>query len=500
MQAVDTWVQQGIYISRDVLYHHLQQCGRKKDLVAGRLVHFYMVLKGLDTVVVLVNHLLRFYVTCESLLEAVQVFETSKPNIFSYNAIMAAHAKLGDSSRALELFDRLQTDRLTPDTCTYLSLLNSCGKLGAACQGRLIHDQIIRAGLDFHVSMSNTIIDMYGKCACLDEGRKVLDRLSIRTVVSWAAMIVGYSQHGHAEIVLELFHKMKLSDLKPNEVIISCVLKAVGKLGLLYAGRCVHEEVIRVGLEAIDIVVTALIDMYAKCKNLEDAWKVFEATASFNVIVWNTIIMGYAEYENNCMALVLFQVMLQKGVKPDKVTYLGVLKACAYKKKFEEGKAIHQFMAQSGILIDLTLKNSLMNMYAKCGSMQDAQKIFDSLPNPDISSWGTIIDGYADHNYGSLALRAFECMQQQGVMPNDVTVVSSLKACIKDGSIEYGRRIHDQVVRGAMESNILIGSTITDMYAKHRSLEEACNCFERLEDPDVVAWGGYYLWVYSAGI
>lgn len=490
MAAVHALVQHGLHVSRDALYHQLQQCTKKKDLVAGREVHFFLVSKGLDTIAVLVNHLLRFYITCGNLSEAIQVFEISKPNVFSYNAIMAAHAKLGDGNKTLELFDRLQKDRLTPDTCTFLSVLNACSKLGAALEGRLVHNQIIEEGLDVHVSMSNTVIDMYGKCACLNEARRVFDRLSTRDVVSWAAIIGGYTQDGNAaENVLELFGKMKLYDLEPNDVIISCVLKASGKLGLLSVGRFVHEKVIRLGLETLDVIVTALIDMYAKCNNLEDAQKLFEATTSLNVIIWNAIIIGCAQHGKNSVPLTLFQSLLQKGLKPDKVTYLGVLKACANKQDLEQGRALHHCMVHSGLILDLALRNSLMNMYAKCGSIQDVKTIFDSLQNPDILSWGTVIDGYAEHDLGFVALQAFESMQQQGLKPNDVIFVSSLKACIKDGTVEYGRVLHDQVVRGAMESNILIGSSVIDMYAKQGRLEEASNCFDRLQDPDVVAWG-----------
>eukprot|EP00250_Pteridium_aquilinum_P015786 c22758_g4_i1 orf=512-3034(-) len=489
MQVVDAMVQQGLHVSRDVLYYQLQLSSKKKDLAAGRKVHFFVISKGLDTVAVFVNHILRFYVACGSLDEANQVFENSKPNVFSYNAIMSAHAKLGDGNKTLELFDRLQADRLNPDTCTFLSVLSACGKVGAARQGRKIHSQIIQEGLDVHVAMSNTVIDMYAKCASLDEGRRVFDGLLARDVVSWAAIIAGYMQHGYAHIVLELFEKMKAYDLNPNDVIFSCVLKASSKLGAIHNGRYVHEEIIRIGLESADVVVTALVDMYAKCENLEDARRVFDEIASSNVIIWNAIIMGYAQHGSDGSALILFEKLLEKGIRPDKVTYLGVLKACGNERDSEQGRLLHHVMVQSGLIPDITLRNSFMNMYAKCGSMQDAQTIFDNLPSPDVLSWGTIIDGYAEHEYGFLALEAFVLMQQQGIEPNDVTFVSSLKACINNGSVKYGRKLHDQVVKGAMESSILVGSTIIDMYAKYGNLEEASNCFDRLLDPDVVAWG-----------
>ncbi|KAH7443591.1 hypothetical protein KP509_02G041300 [Ceratopteris richardii] len=166
---------------------------------------FSIVSKGLDTVTVLVNHVLRFYFACDSLLDAMQVFESHKPNIYSYNAIMSLHAKLADGNKTLELFAKLQDDGLMPDICTFLSILNACGKLSAACKGRLVHHQITETGLDTHVSMSKTVIDMYGKCACLSDSHKVFDRLSTRNVVSWAALISGYSQNEYVEYVLEFF-------------------------------------------------------------------------------------------------------------------------------------------------------------------------------------------------------------------------------------------------------------------------------------------------------
>lgn len=488
MQLVDVMVQQGIHVSRDILYRLLQQCITEKDLAAGKKVHSFMVSKGLDTVAVIANHLLRLYATCGSFSEANQVFEASKPSVFTYNAIMSAHAKLGDGNRTLELFDRLQGNRLKPDNCTFLCVLNACGKIGSVRQGRQTHDQIIQEGLELDVAMTNTVIDMYAKCASLDEARRVFDGLSARNVVSWAAIIAGYAHHGHGLVVLELFEQMQSHGVKPNVVVYSCVLKASSGLRALCNGRQIHEEIVREGLESDVVVRTALVDMYAKCENLEDARRVFDEMASLNVVTWNAMIVGYAQHGNDVSALVLFEELQLKGIKPDKITYSGVLKACGSKQSLEQGRLVHHLMIKGGLKLDIALGNSVINMYAKCGSLQDAQTIFDKLPNPDVMSWGAVIDGYAEYGHGLLALEAFEWMQQR-VKPNEIIFVSTLKACISIGSMEQGRRIHDQVVKGALELGILVGSTIVDMYAKNGSLEEASNCFDRLLDPDVVSWG-----------
>jgi len=180
--------------------------------------------------------------------------------------------------------------------------------------------------------------------------------------------------------VMQLFQQMR-QRVSPNKFTFIQVIKVCGPLRTLEDGRLVHKQLIQTGCESDVFVGSSLVEMYAKCGSIEDAWRAFNKMPSQNVVTWSSMILGHVKCGRGQKALGLFQQMQQEGVQPDSVTFVGVLRACASMVAIEEGRCVHWDIIQSGLESDVFVGSSLLNMYAKCGSMENAWRVFNKMPS-----------------------------------------------------------------------------------------------------------------------
>ncbi|CAK9256023.1 unnamed protein product, partial [Sphagnum jensenii] len=196
---------------------------------------------------------------------------------------------------------------------------------------------------------------------------------------------------------------MQQEGVRPSSVTFVRVLKACASVVAIEEGRCIHQQIFQSGLESDVFVgstlVDILVDMYAKCGSMEDAWRVFNKLPSWNVISWTAMIFGHVKCGQGQEALELFQEMQQEGVQPNSVTFGGVLNACASMVALEEDRCAHEQTIQSGFESDVFVGNSLVDMYAKCGSMEDAWSVFNKMPSRNVVTWTAILGGCAIHGH-----------------------------------------------------------------------------------------------------
>lgn len=498
LKVMDLMDKQGIFIPRDIMYVFLQGCAEKKDLAAGRQVHMLIATIGADPIVG--DNLIRMYASCGNLLEASRVFcEASRPSMYKWNAIISAYAKNAEGKTALKLYNEMQQQGINPDKATYLSVLKACSGLRSLRQGILIHNQTIDCGLEADVVVGSTLIDMYCKCGRLDLAQMVFDKLVHRNVVSWGVMIAGYAQYGHILTAIELFDNMQKEGIEPDRVIFLCISKACSTTGAIGLGRLAHNQIISSGFDSDIAVGSTLVDMYVKCESLEEAHSVFGKLPIRNVVSWSALIAGYAQHGHGIVALELFERMQQDGIKPGRVAFFGILQACASIGAVEQGGLIHAHIIQSGLDPDLDIGSSLVDMYAKCGNLAEAQKVFDKCPNKTLESWSALLGGYVQLGQGLPALELCEKMQQDGIKPDRVAFISILKACSSIQSKSWGKYVHHQIIRDGLQLDVVLGSTIVDMYAKCDCLDEAWVVFEELPTQNVVSWGAILTGVLQHG-
>ncbi|CAK9253966.1 unnamed protein product [Sphagnum jensenii] len=283
---------------------------------------------------------------------------------------------------------------------------------------------------------------------------------------------------------------MQQENVRPNSLTFVGVLNACASIVALEEGRCAHEQIIECGWDSDVFVGSSLVDMYAKCGSMEDAQSVFNKMPSHDVVTWNSMILGHVKCGQGQKALELFQQMNKEGVQPDSVTFVGVLNACASIVALEEGRCVHQQIIESGWDSNVFVGNSLVDMYAKCGSMEDVQTVFNKMPSHDVISWNAILGGCAMHGHGNEALKLFEQMCEEGVKPDDITFVCLLSACSHAGLVDEGMCCYASMITVYMISpKSEHNSCMVDLLGRAGKLHEAENMIKVMPGkPYVPAW------------
>ncbi|KAI5081309.1 hypothetical protein GOP47_0004492 [Adiantum capillus-veneris] len=370
------------------------------------------------------------------------------------------------------------------------SLLWECCKNKDWSGGARLHAELQKRGLS-EKNYSDALIIMYAKCGKLQKAQALLDMNDIRSIIPWTALIASYARHGQGQNALDCYEQMQHKKITPNAVTYASILKACGRIGAINKGKKIHDEISRQGLLEHDIVLSgALVDMYVKCGALSLAQSVLEQLAFRNVILWSSLIAGFAEKGQGQKALECYDQMQHEGIPSNAVTYACILKASAAIGDVDTGKKIHNEIVWLGLLEqDIVLGGALVDMYAKCGALREAQCVLQKLPSANVVLWSALIKGYAEKEQGQEALECFEEMQQKGFSPDPITYVSILKACGSIGAINKGKQIHEEISRKALlEQNIVLGSALVDFYAKCGAFSQARSVIENLPSCDVFSW------------
>ncbi|XP_057858385.2 pentatricopeptide repeat-containing protein At3g16610 [Cryptomeria japonica] len=459
-------------------------------------------LRVLMTDPIIHNSLITMYVKCDELESARRVFdEMQRRNSCSWSVMIAAYAKHGFLvQEALLLFRQMQENYVKCNEFTYSSVLPACAKLGSLKLGMEVHKQVIERGFQSDLVVANALVDMYAKCGSVEDARQVFDKMPEPNVVSWTAMIAGYSklgnlkealilfqkmpykdqfartamiaayaengmvdaawklfdemsernvvswnamiagfvQNSRSEEAIKLFKQMQLLGVRSDSKTFASILPLCAELGALDQGMEIHDKIVRGGYQFEVILVNMLIDMYAKCGRIEKARELLDNMRQPDVISWTSLITGYAQNGRGDEALKLFQKMQSVGIKPDSNTFSSVLSVCANVAALQQGMGIHRELIRNGFQCYLPVMNALIDMYAKCGIMYKASKVFDNMQKRNVVSWTTMIAGYALHGCGSEALKLFEEMKGSGINPDHVTLVCVLSACNHAGLVEEG--------------------------------------------------------------
>ncbi|KAH7428058.1 hypothetical protein KP509_10G073600 [Ceratopteris richardii] len=384
----------------------------------------------------------------------------------------------------------MQKERsLHPNGSTFASLLKACAMLRDLSRGCELHDEISKKGiLEGDSFVSSSLVNMYVKCGSLVKAKAVFDQISQRDVVSWTAMISGYVEHGCGEDALQCVDQMKREKISPNAYTLVSCLKACGSIGALDQAERIYSEIVSKGFDGEVPVGNTLIDTYVKLGLLSTAHFILSKISLRDKVSWTALITGYAEHGNADEVLHFFTEMKSEGICPDAFTYVSSLKACGTVCALIKGQNLHDEVVQKGLEAELLVGNALVDMYAKCGRLSDAHKVFDRLPVRNAVPFTTLITEYAEQGHGNKALDCLHKMQDEGVLPDAVTLVCSLKVCGSLEAVGTGQEIHTTIFFRGLEAESLIGNTLVDMYVKCGLFTEAQNVFDGLTSYDVVSW------------
>ncbi|XP_062190969.1 pentatricopeptide repeat-containing protein At2g03880, mitochondrial [Phragmites australis] len=346
----------------------------------------------------------------------------------------------GPFPAALSLLLDLAAAGLRADPVSLCCLVKLCVRHGTASDGRLIHRHVTRGdyGALGHgggsLFVSNSLVSMYVKFGLLDDALRLFDGMSQRNVVSWTTVVAALaSADGRKEEALRFLVAMRRDGVAPNAYTFSSVLGVCGTPGMLTA---VHASIVKVGLDSDVFVRSSLIDAYMKIGDLGSGHCVFDEMVTRDLVVWNSIIAGFAQSGDGVGAIELFMRMKDAGFSANQGTLTSVLRACTGMVMLEVGRQVHAHVLKYDK--DLILHNALLDMYCKCGSLQDADALFHRMPQRDVISWSTMISGLAQNGSSVGALRVFNLMKSEGITPNRITMIGVLFACSHAGLVEDG--------------------------------------------------------------
>lgn len=346
-------------------------------------------------------------------------------------------------------------------------LLKLCAKRRLPIQGKACHAQILLMGLQKDTSTSNILINMYSKCGLVDFARMVFDEMPNRNLVSWSTMIGSLTQNGEENEALGLLLQMKREGIPFSEFTISSVLCACAAKCALYECQLLHAFAIKAAMNLNVFVATALLDVYAKCGLMNDAARVFESMPERSAVTWSSMAAGYVQNELYEEALALFRKAQGIGLRQDQFFMSSLVCACARLAAMIEGNQVNALLSKSGFCSNIFVASSLIDMYAKCGGIEEAYKVFRDVEERNVVLWNAMISGLSRHARSLEVMILFEKMQQMGLSPNDVTFVSVLSACGHMGLVEKGQKYFDLMIKEHhLSPNVLHYSCMVDTLSR----------------------------------
>ncbi|KAI3461092.1 hypothetical protein Pfo_017755 [Paulownia fortunei] len=387
------------------------------------------------------NALIHFLVSCCELEAANKVFEEScVRDLVSWNSLINGYVRSGRGKEALRIYKEMEMEsNVDPDEVTMIGVVMACTQLEDLKLGHEFHRYIRHQGLNTSVPLANALLDMYVKCGNLEEAKELFERMEEKTIVSWTTMVVGYAKFGYLDVArrlfnampdkdvvpwnamisayvqaqrgkeaLSLFHEMQAMKVEPNEVTMVSCLSACAQLGALDVGIWIHHYIEKHNLFLNVVLGTALVDMYAKCGNITKALQVFHEIPGRNALTYTAIIGGLALHGDAQDALSCFLEMIDAGLMPDEVTFLGVLSACCHGGLVEEGRKIFsQMSSKFNISPKIKHYSCMVDLLGRAGLLKEAIELLESMPmEADAVVWGAMFFACRIHKNIELGERA----------------------------------------------------------------------------------------------
>ncbi|KAJ0984457.1 hypothetical protein J5N97_002813 [Dioscorea zingiberensis] len=372
------------------------------------------------------------------------------------------------------------------DSYTYPFVLKACGSMPGSKEGVAIHGETLKLGADVDLFVRNALISLYCRFGDVAQARCLFDGFCTKDLVSWNSMIAGYVSCGDILQARALFDEMPVRDAFSWAVLIDGYGKKLGDVG---RARELFDE-----MPDRDLVCwNSMIDGYASLGEMDTARELFEAMPERNVISWSILIDNYVQFGEPGEALRLFQQMLLEGMKPDKVSAVGVITACGRLGALDQGHWVHSFLKKNKIMCDVVVQTALVDMYMKCGRLDLARRLFESMTERSVASWNVMIVGLGNNGHGTEAVELFYLMEQEGVLMDDLTLLGVLTACTHAGLVDKGLSIFDRMMIGCrIAPKVEHYGCVVDLLSRAGRLHEARDIIEAMPmKPTSTLWGSF---------
>ncbi|XP_030531751.1 pentatricopeptide repeat-containing protein At1g08070, chloroplastic-like [Rhodamnia argentea] len=382
------------------------------------------------------------------------------------------------------VFIHMQRVGVRPDSFTFAPVLKSVARLCLQEMGRSVHAYVAKANFGGDVYVGTSLVNFYSSCLLMGDAHKVFDEMGERNSVSWNALITGYTHNRKFVEALDLFRDMQADGVEPTEVTMVGVLSACAHLGALSLGKWIHEYIDCHGLRLNEFLGTALVDMYAKCGAVMEMEKGFMAMRVKNVYTWNVLISGFAM--NGCgeAALQAFSRMIMENLKPDGVTFLGILCACCHEGLVDEGKRYFRIMKEEfGLCPGLEHYGCMVDLLGQAGLFSETLCIIQKMDlKPDPIIWRTLLGACRTHRNVPLGrYAARKLLELEPTNAENYVLLSNIYA--QDSmwdEIAKLRAVMNQkgIAKVAGCSSIEIGNAVYEFIAADCLKPEVCDLLE----------------------
>ncbi|XP_019455716.1 PREDICTED: pentatricopeptide repeat-containing protein At1g19720-like isoform X2 [Lupinus angustifolius] len=510
VSILDSMAQQGSKVKPFTYMNLLQSCIDKDCISVGRELHARIgLVRKVDPFVE--TKLVSMYAKCGHLEEAWKVFdEMRERNLFTWSAMIGACCRDRCWEEVVDLFYDMMRDGVSPDEFLIPKIVQACGKCGDLETVRLIHSLVVRCGMCSSMRINNSILAVYAKYGEMNCAKKFLENMDERDSVTWNAIITGFCQKGKIEQAQKYFDAMQEKGIEPSLVTWNILISSYNQLG--------HCDI------AMDLMM-----------------KMESVGITPDVYTWTSMISGFAQRGRIYCAFDLLKEMFLAEIEPNSITIASAAAACASLKSLHMGLEIHSIAVKMGLVDDVLIGNSLIDIYSKCGNLKDAQSVFDMMLKrdvyswnsiiggyiqagfcgymqngdedwafdlfqriekdgkikPDTASWNSLISGYLQSGQKDKALQMFRKMQSFHIAPNSVTMLSILPACANLLALKKVKEIHCCAVRRNLVSELSVSNILIDTYAKTGNILYSRSIFDGLSLKDIISWNsliaGYVL-------
>ncbi|KAJ8775392.1 hypothetical protein K2173_023157 [Erythroxylum novogranatense] len=390
-----------------------------------------------------------------------------------WNESIKKRIHVGDPEGAILTYLNMQLLGIVADNYTYPLLLKAAGTCSTSCVGFALHAHTLKTGFAAHAFVQTALMNMYGTFNRVADACKVFDTMPKKDVVAWNSMLDAFASNGMMEEALNLFNSMPLKDFTSFNIMIS----GYSSKGKIVSARGVFDEMTLRDSVSWNSIITA----YARVGVMETAGKFFREMPIKNVITWNAMITGCLQTQLYEEAIDLFGQMIAQGCASDFVTVTGVLSASAHLGSLEKGKEVHIYAIDNGLASSPHVTTALIDMYAKCGSIEQCLLAFYKSQVKDIYCWNALISGLALNGHGYAALKLFSEMRLHGVKPDDITFICLLSACCHSGLVEEGCQLFDCMkMEFGISPKLEHYGCMVDLLGRARRLDQAYQLVEAM--------------------
>ncbi|KAK8946270.1 Pentatricopeptide repeat-containing protein [Platanthera guangdongensis] len=376
------------------------------------------------------------FVKCNMMGDALNLFgRMPRRDVVAWTAIISGYSgctSVVQCSKALELFVLLiRSGEAMPNEFTYDTILRLCSKMEALDFGKMVHGCLVRCGFESDTSVGGALIELYCNCFEVDEAHLVFGKISKPCSTSSKAMIAGLLSCGRLADAEIIFCQIP----QPCPFSYNQMIKAYALVGRFSESKILFNRMPCKNIVSMNTMIT----VYCQAGEFGQALRLFEnIKEEKNTVTWNSMISGYVQNEEPAEALKLYTLMQRESVSSSRSTFSALLRACASIGTLKQGMMLHAQLCKSPFESTVYVGTSLVDMYAKCGSIADAKTSFFSIVLPNVASWTALINGLAHHGSGTEAILEFGRMFKHGIHPNVVTFVGLIMACSREGMVNEG--------------------------------------------------------------